>query len=267
MSSRQEEKAAARAAREAAEAEAAARTRRKRRLGLLGGAVLAAAAIVAAAVALSTGGGGNGTPAPTGPPAGAGQVASLLGGIPQHGTTLGDPSAPVTLVEFGDLKCPVCKAWDEAVLPTIVTRYVRAGKVKLVYHPQAFVGEQLNPGDSRAAAKFALATAEQDRFWSFTTLFYRNQQDENTRYVTDAFLRRIARAVPGLDVSQAFQARDSAAVARKLQQSQALFAAHGLTSTPSFLLGGPGRRLTLLPYQSVTDVGTFTQPIDALLEG
>lgn len=266
MSSRQEKKAQARAAREAAEAQAASAARRKRRFGMLSGAVLVAAIVVAVAVAVSSGGGGTTQAADKGPVQGVADVRTMLGGIKQNGNTLGDPKAPVTLAEFGDLKCPVCKSWDESVLPTIVNQYVRQGKVKIIYHPQAFVGEQLNPGDSPRAAKFALAAAEQDRMWSVLALFYRNQQDETTRYVSDAFLRKIGGAVPGLNVAKALKDMDSPQVAKELQQSQTQFAANGFNGTPSFLLGGPGRRLTPLGYTDVTNVPTFTDPIQELLK-
>ena len=36
-------------------------------------------------------------------------VNSLLAGIPQSAMRLGSPSAPVTVTEFGDLECPVCR--------------------------------------------------------------------------------------------------------------------------------------------------------------
>ena len=72
--------------------------------------------------------------------AGAGETAALLSGIPQSGTTLGSPSAPVRLVEYADLQCVYCGAWARDVFPTLVRRYVRTGKVQLEFRGLAFVG-------------------------------------------------------------------------------------------------------------------------------
>jgi protein-disulfide isomerase len=187
----------------------------------------------------------------------------MLAGIPQHGATLGSPSAPVTLVEYADLKCPICRQFSTDVLPTLIRDDVRAGKLKIEYRPQHFVGEQLNPGDSLAAARFAEAAGAQNRLWSFVEQFYANQQDESTRYVSDAYLRRIAATVPGLDARSAFANRSGAAVTGALQRSSAEFGAHGFTGTPSFLLGRTGGSLQPLNVGLTPDA--FTGPIDGLL--
>ena len=97
MSSRSESKEAARQARIAAEAEAAAATRRQRIWALLGGSVLLAAIVVVILIVISAGGSER--------RGGSGDVA-LFDGIPQQGIALGDPQAPVTMVEFADLNAP-----------------------------------------------------------------------------------------------------------------------------------------------------------------
>ena len=80
--------------------------------------------------------------------------ATLLGGIPQHGTTLGNASAPVTLVEFADPQCPYCGLWERNALPDVIDHYVRTGKVRIVFNGLAFVGP-----DSETALRTALAAA------------------------------------------------------------------------------------------------------------
>ena len=65
---------------------------------------------------------------------------ALFKGIPQRGNVLGKASAPVTMVEYIDLQCPVCRAFETEVMPTIAERYVRTGKLKVVARPIAFIG-------------------------------------------------------------------------------------------------------------------------------
>lgn len=245
MSSREQAKAAARAEREAAEQEAAARAARTQRLRLLGGVLAAAVAIVVVIAIVSSGGGSaKKTPAPvTGKVTGAASTTAMLKGIPQHGMVLGNPKAPVTLVMYEDLKCPVCQQFTLQTFPAIVQKAVRNGKLRVEYRIQTFVGA---PGDSERAARFALAAAKQNKFWNFADLFYKNQQDETKDYVNDAFLRRLGGAVPGLNVSAALAGRTAGSVSSRIRADLAAFDAAGFTGTPSFELGRSGSAIT--PY-------------------
>jgi protein-disulfide isomerase len=237
--------------------------RRQRRLQLLGVTIGAAAALVAIAIAVSSGKSGSSHRLQAGkPPPGAAQVTSRFGGIPQQGIALGNPKAPVTFLEFADLKCPVCREYTLSAFPTLVDRYVRTGKVRMVMELQHFVGDQ--DGDSERAARMALAAAGQNRLWQFADLFYVNQRDESTTYVTDPFLRAIAAGVPGLDVQQALAARDSPAITQQLRQSSAEFNSAGFTGTPSFAVGRTGGTLRPIDYNSFS-VSQVAGPIDKLL--
>jgi protein-disulfide isomerase len=167
---------------------------------------------------------------------GAHAALALLAGIPQQGEALGNPQAPVTLVEFGDLQCPTCAEFATGALPSIVSRYVRPGKVRLVFRPVSFIGQ-----DSRRAASMALALAAQQRMWQFLELMYRNQGLENSGYVTNTYLSALAAAVPGADLPRALGERDSAAVQTALRQTAGAARAAHISSTPSFLLAGGGQ--------------------------
>jgi protein-disulfide isomerase len=167
----------------------------------------------------------------------------------------------VTLVEYADLQCPFCRDFALGALPTLVDRYVRDGKVKLELRLLRFLGP-----DSETAANAAMAAAEQDRYWTFAELFYRNQGDENSGYVTDDFLRRIGGAIPGLDPASLIGDRAATASAeRRLAGFDASARAAGVDSTPSFLLaqgdGAPKR----VKVSSLDDPGAFTGPIDRAL--
>jgi protein-disulfide isomerase len=263
MSSRTEQKRRLRLERERREREREDAARRSRRLRLLGAVLVAAAAVLIVAIVASGGGGGGASK--SGKVVDASQVTARFKGIPQNGLVLGNPKAPVTFVEFADLKCPICREYTLSAFPALVSRYVRTGKVRMELQLQHFVGDQ--NGDSERAARMALAAAQQNKLWNFADLFYYNQQDETTTYANDVFLRRLAAAVPGLNVNKAFAARNQPVIGQELDQASSEFNTAGFSGTPSFALGKTGGTLSVLNPNSFTDVSQFSGPIDKLLGG
>jgi len=252
---------AARAERLERERAEAARARQRKRLWQLGGAFALAAAIIVVIVLATSGGGDDGPRKRAGESiAGANDAAALFGGIPQRGITLGDPDAPVTLVEFADLQCPFCRDFTQQALPTIVDTYVRDGQVKIEFRNLAFIGT-----DSTRGAQMAAAVGLQDRLWEFVDIFYANQGGENSGFVTDEFLRSVAGGVRGVDVERAMDDRGLPEVQRQLEAAEDLAAEHGISSTPSFLIGPTGGELQQLEFSSF-DPTEFTQAIDRVLE-
>ena len=106
---------------------------------MLGGVLVAAVAVIAVAIAISASSNGGAPVQPTSPQAKNDYtaVATLLKGIPQTGTTLGNPKASVTIDYYGDLECPICRAFtlglDGGGFPQLIANQIRAGKVKVVY--------------------------------------------------------------------------------------------------------------------------------------
>lgn len=238
MSSRQEQKAQARAAREAAERQQASTARRQRRLYGLGAAVLVAVAIVVIAVVASSG--GDDKPVATGSDEAAATVAAVnrqLRGIPQSGSTLGSPSAPVEMVYFGDLQCPVCKDFTEAGLQETITKQVRPGKLKIRFRSMQTATQDQNEFVRQQTA--ALAAGEQDKLWYYIELFYRQQGVENSGYVTDDHLTSIAEQVTGLDVAKWETDRSAQKLVEDLSADAAEAQRVGATGTPTLLVTGP----------------------------
>jgi len=222
-----------RIAREQAEA---ARTARRRRFTRLGAVLGAAAVVVVILVAVSSSGGGStastSSSASSSAVAGTQASRSLLNGIPQKGLTLGNANAPVRVLEFADLQCPFCRDYSLGVMPGLVQKYVRTGKVRMEFHALAFIGP-----DSVRAARVAEAAGRQNKLWNVADLAYHNQGAENSGWATDGKLRSIAAAVPGLDVNQVFAARNSAAVTAQLKAASDLATRSGVNETPTFLVG------------------------------
>lgn len=261
MSSRKEQKEQARQERLAAEQQASAAASRGRRMKIIGVVVGGAVIVVIAAVLISLGGSSSGG----GTVKGASEVDARFKGVPQSGITVGNPKAPVTLVEYADLKCPICKEFTLGAFPTIFDKYIKTGKVKMEFRNQSFVGEQSAPGDSRRAAEFTAAAGLQNKLWNVAELYYVNQKDELTAYATDAWLRKIGSAVTGLDVDKAMASRKDPRVVSQLAQAEQMFSDAGFTGTPSFQVGKSGGTLSELTYSTINKPDEFVAAIDGLL--
>src|SRR3984885_9619937 len=130
---RKERREQARAQRKAMEEAAAASAVRRTRLTQLG--IVASVVVVAIIVVLIATGGGSkkGIPTKHEQNSVVNEVTALLGGIHQSGNVLGSPTAPVSLQYFGDLECPICQKFTLGSLPTVISKWVRTGKLKIEY--------------------------------------------------------------------------------------------------------------------------------------
>lgn len=165
---------------------------------------------------------------------GAAEVREELAGIEQEGLVLGDPTAKVTLIEFGDLQCPFCKAVSEDVIPPLIESKVRSGLAKLEFRNFTILGDE-----SIDAAAAAIAAGEQGRGWDFVELFYRNQGVEASGYVTDEFMTSVAEGAAVPDIAKWDQARQSERVIRQIREQTEEAEELDLGGTPSFLIEGP----------------------------
>jgi len=162
------------------------------------------------------------------------QVDSLVDGIPQQKLVLGDGKAPVELIEYGDLQCPICKEYSEEVLPAIIEKQVKNGEVKIIYRDFIIISEESIP-----AGEAALAAGEQGKGWSFIELFYRNQGEERSGYVTDEFIESIAEGAGVPDMKKFNEERKSGKFKDKVTATTEQAEKFGFTGTPSFAIEGP----------------------------
>jgi protein-disulfide isomerase len=238
MASRTKQKEEARARRLAEENARLERQRRQRRLRMLSGVVLGAVAVIAVAIAISSGGSGS-SGLKTGNQATqtVAQVNRLLSGIPQSGARLGNPRAPVTMIYYGDLECPVCRDFTlNGGFPQLVAKDVRDGKVQVVY--RSFETATQNPQTFQTQQVAALAAGRQNRFWHFADLFYHEQGSEGTDYVTDGYLSGLASQVPGLNMSSWQSARNDSSLINQVQSEMQAGSAAGVKGTPTLIVQG-----------------------------
>ncbi len=255
----------ARAERKAMEASAAAQAARRRRMIQLGGVIGAAVAIIVVIVVATSGGGGKSGGLAKGKQANStvSEVTSLVGGIPQSGNTLGNPNAPVTIQYFGDLECPICKEFTLGALPGVIEKYVRAGKVKIEYHSMETATRE--PETFRTQQTAAYAAGKQDKAWYFIELFYHEQGQEDSGYVTESYIQGLAQQVPGLSLPAWTAARSDPAISEELTDDEQAVHQQGFTGTPSFLIGRTGGHLSKLENPSLESPSSFEAEINKLL--
>jgi protein-disulfide isomerase len=208
--------------------------RSNRRLLVIGAPILAIVvfAAVIIAVHLATSGSGSGTP----------DAANLqfvpnakseFAGIPSTGNVVGFANAPVTVQEFGDLRCPVCREFDSTVIPDVLTKLVRTHKAKILYRHWPILGD-----NSVYANRAAYAAEQQNKLWEYALVVYYNQGDENDSWFTKSFADSVASAI-GLDLSKFNSDFDntSASTAQVAAVNKAADA-RSFNGTPSILVVG-----------------------------
>ena len=253
MASRKEQKEQLRAERLRREAEEQAQARRRRLIQYGAGAALLAVIVVVVAIVVSQSGSGGSGAGAGGDVVDASLVSKQVQGIPQAGTVLGDSKSGLTVIEYGDLQCPVCKAFSFQVAPDVISKLVRPGTADYEFRQWPIIG---NPPfeQSTTAAKAALAAGEQGRYWNFVELFYRNQGAEDSGYVTDSFLTSIAKAAGVKDIEKWNSDRRSSKWDAVLAKNNAEAQNLGFTGTPSLLVQGPGGRKTFATIPTLSQI-------------
>src|SRR5580704_13023835 len=166
---------------------------------------------------------------------GSAAVNAMFKGIPQSGTTLGSPSAPVTMEEFIDPQCPYCQQFETLVLPSLVKDYVRSGRVKIEMQPWAFIGP-----DSVTGQAAELAAAQQNKVFNYAELLYDNQREENTGWLNASMVAAVAESIPGLRVHQLLSQRSSSTVKAAQSKVDALAITLKISGTPTLFVGKSG---------------------------
>jgi protein-disulfide isomerase len=225
---------------------------------LIGGiVVLAIVVAIVLGVVLSSGGssGGSGVVTNadmTGLPAtgsqswanalpGAQEANDLFKGIPQNGLTLGDPKAPVEMEMFIDVQCPVCQAYEVSNLPTIVSKYIRTGKVQLHLKPWAFLGGQ---GSQSFSGRLGLiAASNQNKGFEYAKVLYDNQKPEESGWLTGQEMATIGASVDGLNMSQWQTDTNSSGPPATAAEVDKLANQKNVQGTPTIFVGCTGGNL------------------------
>jgi protein-disulfide isomerase len=155
-----------------------------------------------------------------------------------HGATLGSATAPVTVNIWSDEQCPACADFWEFMPQSFVDEYLRSGKARIVFKDYPVVDTYATGGnESTLAAIGARAADRQGKFWQFIAYLLANQHGENSGWVTQANLDRIARALD-LDVGQFEQDCADSTLAQAVAASMPAAEALGINAAPEAMIEG-----------------------------
>ncbi|PIW32801.1 MAG: disulfide bond formation protein DsbA [Nitrosopumilales archaeon CG15_BIG_FIL_POST_REV_8_21_14_020_37_12] len=143
---------------------------------------------------------------------------------------LGSPSAPITILEFGDYQCTFCYKFHESTLKTIEKEFIKTGKVKLV-----FKDFPLNGKDSVLAAEASYCAHEQGKYWQYHDEVYKNWAGEKTGWITRESLAIFAHTA-GLNLDKFNICLDNHVYYDKVNNLYDFGRNIGIDATPSFLI-------------------------------
>lgn len=145
---------------------------------------------------------------------------------------MGDPAAPVTVIEYASASCPHCARFNNEVFPAFKAKYVDTGKVRYVFR------EFLTPPAEVAAATFLLARcAGPDKYFSVIDAVFHAQQ---AMYQSGDVRGTLSKAAGDAGLSEAqFEACLNDQTAQKaLEDRVQRFAQQDhIDSTPTFVIG------------------------------
>lgn len=151
--------------------------------------------------------------------------------------SLGDPNAPVVIVEYSDFQCPFCRRHHQQTLPPLVEEYINSGRLR--YEFRDFPIASLHPLAYRLheAARCATDVTGNDGFWQAHDLFF-DQIERFQIESLEALDAEIATAFGELDMSDVSDCLLSNRHTDAVQADYRAGEAAGVTGTPAFFIEG-----------------------------
>lgn len=150
----------------------------------------------------------------------------IEGGSPM----IGNPSAPITILEWGDYQCTFCFRFHESSLKILQEEYIDTGKVNLV-----FKDFPLNGPDSVLAAEASYCAEDQDKYWEYHSELYTNWAGEKTGWITRGSLTEFANSI-GLDINDFHECMNLQKYNQRVLELEEFGRQIGVDATPSFFV-------------------------------
>lgn len=150
---------------------------------------------------------------------------------------LGNPDAPITIVEFSDFQCPFCRRLFSQTLPQLEEKYIKSGTVKFVYRDFPLTSIH---GLAQTYAEAGECADEQGKFWQMHDKIFEEQDKRGGGTITDftvGDIKNWAREI-GLDGATFDQCLDSGKHADEVAKDFSDGERAGVTGTPATFVNG-----------------------------
>lgn len=179
-----------------------------------------------------------------------------------QGLAMGDESARVTIIEFGDYQCPGCGYFATVVKPQIEATYVETGQARFVYYDFPIVGGHPN---AFLAARAARCAADQGAGWEYHDALFAAQTEWSPAANPAGRFVNYAGSV-GLDEGAFEECLESDRHAALVTANMHLGQRYGVGGTPTVAVNdgsGTTQRVTLGP--GVDPWTAISELVDSIL--
>ena len=163
---------------------------------------------------------------------------SLTAFLANASPILGNPDAPITLVEFGDYQCYFCNVFFHSTEEDILKNYVETGKVRMVFKDYNIIGP-----DSVTASHGAHCANDQELFWEYHDILYSNWTGENNGWASSENLAKFAQEI-GLNMDEWSECMANKPHSQVILESNEDARTLEITGTPAFFVIGPDGNTT-----------------------
>lgn len=166
---------------------------------------------------------------------------------------LGDPNAPITMIEFSDYECPYCRKFWADTLPQIKEKYINTGKVKFIYRDFPLAAHK----DAQKAAEATECAEKQGKFWEMHDKIFGNQSamavGDLKKYAADLVL----------DTDSFNKCLDSGEYKDEVKKDFQDGTKVGISGTPTFFIGSKEKGFEKLV--GAQPFSAFEQVIEGLI--
>ncbi len=178
---------------------------------------------------------------------------------------IGDPNAPVTIIEFSDYECPFCKRHYDQTYSQLKTNYIDKGTVKLVFRDLPLSFHDPLATTAATAANCAREQGGDPSYWKLHGEYFKTTTSNGDGVTMDQ-LYNMANAI-GINQAQFKTCIDSKKYADEIAKDLADANAAGATGTPSFIVAkSTGKEVTGKLLVGAQPYSVFQAEIDALLK-